>query len=67
MTTLATDYQGCREDGFGIAESIRTAVAMNPELTQAQAVAALVTVCNPTTVRIQYRKSRALDAEMQAE
>lgn len=62
---IATDYQSCRDDGFGIAESIRTAVSMNPELSQAEAVKALATVgVNVGTARIQYNKSRAIDAEL---
>lgn len=63
MTILA-DYQGCREDGFGIAESIRTTVSMNPELNVADFIIALEPAgVNKGTIRIQYAKSRAIDAE----
>ena len=65
---LVIDYLKCREEGFGVTESIRTAVSLNPEVTKVQAMAELATAgCNPATVRIQYANSRRIDAEMAAE
>lgn len=62
--SLLDDYQSCREDGFGIAESIRTAVAMNPECCLVDFITGLEPAgVNKGTIRIQYAKSRAIDAE----
>lgn len=63
--TVVVDYRKCREDGFTITESIRTAVSMNPELTKAQAVQYLVAAgLHATTVRIQFANSRRLSATL---
>lgn len=71
MTTadrIRQDYKDCRSEGYGIAESIRTAVSLNPEMTKAEAVAALaLDNVNPVTVRLQFAKSRSIDAALAAE
>ncbi len=62
---IKSDFDKCRADGFGICESIRTTVAMYEadELRVEEMIAALPEI-NPATIRIQFRKSRRITADM---
>lgn len=62
---IVADYAAVRSEGHTVTESIRTAVALYPDMTKAQAVTALVAAgLHPTTVRIQYANSRRVSATL---
>lgn len=62
---LVVDFEACRSEGSTITEAIRTAVALSPSVSKAEALVALVAAgLHPTTVRIQYANSRRLSATL---
>lgn len=67
MEQVKKDFSEVASEGYGIAEVIRTVACLNSSLSQKEFVAiAIECGYNKSTASIQFRKSRRLDAELEA-